>query len=118
MIQSIIRYMHGYVRIRVEGYSPERFLNLCRHRQIYIWGLAPCGGAYEMYMSLKGFRTLRPIVRKTHTKIMLVQRAGLPFFIHRYRKRKLFCQELLAGGLFLLAGGRPHQGQKIKGPVG
>ncbi|WP_333791541.1 sporulation protein YqfD, partial [Muricomes intestini] len=31
MIQSIIRYMRGYVKIRVEGYSPERFLNLCRH---------------------------------------------------------------------------------------
>lgn len=54
MIQSIIRYMHGYVKIRVEGYSPERFLNLCRHHQIYIWGLNPCGNAYEMYMSLKG----------------------------------------------------------------
>lgn len=90
MIQSIIRYVHGYVKVRVEGYSPERFLNLCRHHQIYIWGLTPCGNAYEMYMSLKGFRKLRPIVRKTHTRIMLVKRAGLPFFIHKYRKRKLF----------------------------
>ena len=84
MIQSIIRYMHGYVKIRVEGYSPERFLNLCRHHQIYIWGLNPCGNAYEMYMSLKGFRRLRPIVRKTHTKVLLVQRNGLPFFLHKY----------------------------------
>ncbi len=41
-------------------------------------------------MSLKGFRRLRPIVRKTHTKVLLVQRNGLPFFLHRYRKRKLF----------------------------
>lgn len=82
--------MHGYVKIRVEGYSPERFLNLCRHHQIYIWGLNPCGNAYEMYMSLKGFRRLRPIVRKTHTKVLLVQRNGLPFFLHKYRKRKLF----------------------------
>ena len=90
MIQSIIRYIHGYVKIRVEGYSPERFLNLCRHHQIYIWGLNPCGNAYEMYMSLKGFRRLRPIVRKTHTKVLLVQRNGLPFFLHKYRKRKLF----------------------------
>lgn len=90
MIQSIIRYAHGYVKIRVEGYSPERFLNLCSHHQIYIWGLTPCGNAYEMYMSLKGFRKLRPIVRKTHTKVVLVSRAGLPFFIHKYRRRKLF----------------------------
>ncbi|WP_333676076.1 sporulation protein YqfD [Muricomes intestini] len=90
MIQSIIRYMRGYVKIRVEGYSPERFLNLCRHHQIYIWGLTPCGNAYELYMSLKGFRKLRPIVRKTHTRVVLISRVGLPFFIYKYRKRKLF----------------------------
>ncbi|MGC4019860.1 MAG: sporulation protein YqfD [Muricomes sp.] len=90
MIQSIIRYMQGYVKIRVEGYSPERFLNLCSYHQIYIWGLTPCGNAYEMYMSLKGFRKLRPIVRKTHTRIVLILRVGLPFFVYRYRKRKLF----------------------------
>lgn len=90
MIQSMIRYVHGYVRIRVEGFSPERFLNLCRHHQIYIWGLAPRGNAYEMYISLRGFKKLRPIVRKTHTRIVLVKRRGLPFFLYRYRKRKLF----------------------------
>lgn len=90
MIQSIIRYVHGYVKVRVEGYSPERFLNLCSHHHIYIWGLNPCQNAYEMYMPLKGFRKLRPIVRKTHTRITLVSRTGLPFFIHKYRKRKLF----------------------------
>jgi len=90
VIQSIIRYMRGYVKIRVEGYSPERFLNLCRHHQIYIWGLTPCGNAYELYMSLKGFRKLRPIVRKTHTRVVLISRVGLPFFIYKYRKRKLF----------------------------
>lgn len=86
----MIQYMHGYVKVRVEGYSPERFLNLCRHHQIYIWGLTPRQNAYEMYMTLKGFRKLKPIVRKTHTKVTLVGRRGLPFFAHRYRKRKLF----------------------------
>lgn len=90
MIQSIIRYVQGYVLVRVEGYSPERFLNLCSHHHIYIWGLMPCGNAYELYMSLKGFRKLRSIVRKTHTRVVLVKRAGLPFFIHKYRRRKLF----------------------------
>jgi similar to stage IV sporulation protein len=48
-----------------------------------------------MYMSLKGFRKLRPIVRKTHTRIVLILRVGLPFFIHKYRKRKLFFLSLL-----------------------
>lgn len=90
MIQAIIRYIQGYVRIRVQGYSPERFLNLCRYHQIYIWGLMPCDNAYEMFVSIKGFRKLKPLVRKTHTKVVLVRRYGLPFFIYRHRKRKVF----------------------------
>lgn len=98
MIQAIIRYIRGYVKIRVQGYSPERFLNLCRYHDILIWGLMPAGNAYEMYLTLDGFRRLKPIIRKTHTKVRLVKRQGLPFFIHRHRKRKAF----LAGILFCI----------------
>lgn len=29
MLISFFRYLKGYVRIRLSGYSPERFLNLC-----------------------------------------------------------------------------------------
>lgn len=90
MIQSIVRYMHGYVRIRVEGESTERFLNLCCHHNIFIWGLKPCNMAYEMYVTIEGFRKLRAVIRKTHTKVTIVRRYGFPFFVFRNRKRKLF----------------------------
>ena len=95
MIQAIIRYMRGYVKIRVQGYSPERFLNLCRYHGILIWGLMPVGNAYEMYLTLDGFRKLKPIIRKTHTKVRLLRRYGLPFFIHQHRKRKAFLAGVL-----------------------
>lgn len=90
MIRSFIRYLRGYVKIRVEGYSPERFLNLCSFHHIFIWGLTPSGNAYEMYMSLSGFRKIRPFARKTHTKAVIVKRCGFPFFLKRYEKRKIF----------------------------
>lgn len=95
MIQAILRYMRGYVKIRVQGYSPERFLNLCRYHRILIWGLMPKGNAYEMYLTLEGFRKLRPIIRKTHTKVALLERYGLPFFIRKHRKRKAFLAGVL-----------------------
>ena len=69
MIRSLIRRMKGYVRIRVEGYSPERFLNMCCYHGIYIWGLGPAEDAYEMYMSVAGLKKIRPLARKTHRKI-------------------------------------------------
>ena len=39
MLSDVIRYIRGYVRIRITGYSTERFLNTCSHREIYIWGI-------------------------------------------------------------------------------
>ncbi len=96
MIRSLFRWLRGYVRIRVEGYSPERFLNLCCFHQILIWGLSPVGNAYEMYMSVSGFRKIRPFARKTRTRAVITGRYGFPFFMQRYRKRKL-----LFAGIFL-----------------
>lgn len=90
MIRTFIRYLKGYVKIRVEGYSPERFLNMCCYHQIFLWGLAPAGNSYEMYMSVRGFKKIRPFVRKTHTKVTVTERHGFPFFLRKYRKRKLF----------------------------
>lgn len=90
MLLGLLKYIKGYVRIRVYGYSPERFLNLCSNHDILVWDLRNCGDAYEMYMSIKGFRQLRPIVRKTRTKVRIMKRCGLPFLLHRYRKRKMF----------------------------
>lgn len=90
MIRSFIRYLKGYVKIRVQGFSPERFLNMCSYHDIYIWGLSPAGNGYEMYLSIADFRRLKPLAKKTHTKIALVERRGFPFFLFHYRKRKLF----------------------------
>lgn len=101
MIHSFIRYTGGYVKIRVEGYSPERFLNMCSYHHILIWGMRPAQNAYEMYMTVEGFRRVRPIVRKTRTKITVLKRYGLPFFLHRNRKRKLFAAGMIAC-IFLL----------------
>ncbi len=95
MIQKLIRFFNGYVKIRVQGYSAERFLNLCSYHQIYVWGLVSLQDCYEMYMTLNGFRKIKPLVRKTHTKIQLVERFGLPFFIHNNRYRVTFATGLL-----------------------
>lgn len=95
MIRSFIRYLKGYVKIRIQGFSPERFLNMCSYHDIYIWGLVPVGTGYEMYISITDFRRLKPLARKTHSKVTLIKRCGFPFFLFHYRKRKLFFFGLL-----------------------
>ena len=81
MIRSFVRWLRGYVRLCVAGYSPERFLNMCCFHQLFIWGLEPTEQGYGMYMSISDFRKLKPLVRKTHTKVTLESRNGFPFFL-------------------------------------
>ena len=38
MFEQLIWYLKGYVRIRVTGYSPERFLNACRYKKYLYMG--------------------------------------------------------------------------------
>ena len=82
MLLKIIRYIKGYIRIRITGYSTERFLNACSHRGILLWGLEPVNRAYEMNIETRGFKQLKPIIRKTGTKVTIVGRFGLPFYIN------------------------------------
>lgn len=90
MLIRLLQFLKGYVHIRVEGYSPERFLNLCSHHDILLWGIVNRGNAYEMYVSVSGFRRLKPLVKKTKTRLVIQEKRGLPFFLHKYRKRKMF----------------------------
>ena len=78
------------MKIRVEGYSPERLLNLCNAHKILLWGVENQELIYEMYVSVKDYKRMRPLVRKTRTKIILLEKHGLPFFLHKFRKRKMF----------------------------
>ncbi len=90
MIIDKLKYLQGYVRVRLYGYAPERFLNLCSHHDILIWNMEHVEGQYEFCISVRGVRRLKPILRKTRTKIVVLEKVGLPFVMRRYRKRKLF----------------------------
>lgn len=93
---KLLKYIRGYLRIRVSGFSPERFMNLCSNKGILLSNIVREGDVYYMNINLKGFWALRPIVRKTGTKVVVLERYGLPFFLPKLLKRKVF-----VGGLLL-----------------
>lgn len=95
MLLKLEKYLQGYVKISVTGYSPERFLNLCNVQKLLLWGVENKGLTYELYLCAKDYKKLRPLAKKTRTKICLLEKHGFPFFLHRFRKRKMFF-----GGMF------------------
>ena len=78
MFFQFTRFFRGYLKLRLNGYAPERFFNLCANHDILLWDLSYCGDTYEFYMSLPAFREIRPLVKKTKTRVTILQRRGLP----------------------------------------
>lgn len=95
---SFLKYVRGYVYVHLTGYGAERFLNLCSNHDILIWNLKPVADGYEFCISTDGFRQLKPLLKKTKTKVRIRKKQGLPFLLFRYRKHKIFA----AGILFFL----------------
>jgi len=96
---KLLKYLKGYLRIRVWGFSPERFMNLCSNRNILLWDIVQDGEIFYMCVSLKGFWQLKEVTRKTGTRVVICERHGLPFFVPTLRTRIVF-----VAGLFLAVG--------------
>lgn len=97
---QFIQYLKGYVCIRVWGYSPERFMNLCSNHDILLWNIENCGEYYTMCITVGGFRKLKGIVKKTGTKVAIQKRCGLPFFVPKMKRRKIFLIGLIGSLAF------------------
>ncbi len=96
LIKLILRMFFGYVRIQVEGYYIERFINICTNRKILIWNLKRKKGV-QLFLNIgiKDFKKLTDISRRTNCKVRIKNKKGLPFLLYRYKKRKIFAIFLL-----------------------
>lgn len=87
MAQTIIKWANGYLLIELKGPSPERFLNLCRMRELYTWNIQCNQRQYKFYVHTKDFKALKAVARKTKTRPIIKKRIGLPFYINKIKKR-------------------------------
>ena len=101
-----VQYIKGYVTIKVWGYSTERLLNLCGNHDILVWDIVGHGGYTTMNISVQGFFALKPLLKKTGTRASVLKRYGLPFFVSKMGRRKIFVAGFACCMLFwmLMAG--------------
>lgn len=92
--------MRGYVSVKVWGYSVERLLNLCGNHDVLVWDIEDHGDYHTMRMSVAGFFALKPLLKKTGTKAAVLGKYGLPFFVSKMCRRKLFVAGLICCILF------------------
>jgi len=91
LILRLWNYLRGYVIILIEGYFPEKFINICINRGIFLWDInreKSC--VITLKIGVNAFRKLRPIVKKTRCRLEIRAKRGLPFTFYKYRRRKTF----------------------------
>ena len=110
-----IQYVRGYVTIKVWGYSTERLLNLCGNHDILVWDIVNHGDYDTMNISVKGFFALKPLLKKTGTKASVLHRYGLPFFMSKMQRRKIFVAGFMCCMIFWILMSRYIWNIRIEG---
>ena len=100
MVLKVMKFFRGYLFVRLTGYSPERFFNLCGNADIVLWKIEPAEDGYTFFVSLPAFRKLKPMLRKSGTRVTILKRVGVPFLLYRYRHHRFFFIGL--GSLFAI----------------
>ena len=73
-------FFKGYFLIVVNGFGTERFINLCKLKQIYLWDIKVVhNNTYRMKISMADYEILSELVNKTGVKVDILEKYGLPF---------------------------------------
>ena len=86
----LVNYFSGFINIKVEGFFIERFINNCINNKIFLWSIKRSSSTLmSANVSIKEFKKIRVIAKKTKCKVNINFKKGLPIILHKYRKRKL-----------------------------
>lgn len=90
MILKLLRFILGYVLVEINGFAPERLINLLIKDEIVIWDVIQTGKGYRFYIGRKNILAIKPYLQKTNIKLNIVKRIGFPYLFRRNKKRAAF----------------------------
>lgn len=98
---SFLRFLRGFYKIKISGYSPERFFNLCRINGIVLWDIIPVQDFFECKIKHCDFKKIDAFLEKTRVEAVILEEFGLPFFMQKNKKRKIFFAGIIITLVFL-----------------
>ncbi|MFV9511026.1 sporulation protein YqfD [Tepidibacillus sp. LV47] len=97
-----IKWIKGYIRCTIRGKYIELFINMAVKEKLEFWNFRLLeNGLATFSISLADFFKLKPILKKTYTRIHVYQKIGLPFILARLGKRKGIITGLIFFFIFL-----------------
>lgn len=104
MIESIYNFYKGFVTVKVISPQIERFLNMARNENIYIWNLKKLSpNEITFSVSVKGFKNLRKTVYKTSSKVKIINKKGAFRYLGRLNRRKFLVYSFIFSFILLMA---------------
>lgn len=87
----------GFVRVSVKGQQCQRFVNLCRGREMDLKRII-CTGETELQLTMRvaDFLQISPLRRKTGVHIHILKKRGPLFFLLFCKRRKMIPAGFLA----------------------
>lgn len=99
----IFRWFLGWVRVETEGGYPERLLNTIAKEEIAVWRVHFRDERMRFSCFARDYRLMRARARRACVRMRVRQKHGLPFWLHRYRRRKGLLVGLVLYALILAA---------------
>lgn len=98
MFDIILRYLYGFAKIHLRGIHINRFVNLCKARDIKLWNLEQKEDEIFFFTASKDIARLEEPARKTGSDVEVLRVYGIREFIRKNKKRIPF-----AAGFILFA---------------
>jgi len=83
----IYRFFCGILELEFWGIYPEKLLNICAKNRITVWNTRFKGQKIRLFITVKDFKRLPKILKKSGIRVHILSKSGFPFFIKRYNKR-------------------------------
>ena len=80
MVLKVMKFFRGYLFVRLTGYSPERFFNLCAASGLDIWDVIFSKGNYIFSMGIHDFFSSKPFIKKAKIRLRIQQNWDFLFF--------------------------------------
>lgn len=95
-IKIFLNYILGYLRIEIEGYFVEKFINICISKRIFLWNIKRTKSTLVYSnIGIRDFKRIAKVAKDTKCKIKIKSKKGLPFVFNKYKKRRVFFAFLL-----------------------
>lgn len=103
MLLKILRFFIGYLKVEVNGFAPERFMNLIITNDVVVWDVTTTDKGYIFLTGRKNLLKMKPLLQKTNVKLSILEKHGFPYFIKKKKRRVFFLLGFFFCILFIYA---------------